>query len=76
MAPENPERITAIITQNGNAYEEGLSESWNPIRTYWQNPSSTNRDALRGFFSPETYLLAVRAWLHRSDAYFPGRLFA
>jgi pimeloyl-ACP methyl ester carboxylesterase len=54
MALKNPERITAIITQNGNAYEEGLSESWNPIRAYWQNPSSANRDALRGFLSPET----------------------
>jgi pimeloyl-ACP methyl ester carboxylesterase len=54
IALKNPQRITMIITQNGNAYEEGLSEGWNPIRAYWQNPSSANRDALRGFLSPET----------------------
>ena len=34
----HPERITAIISQNGNAYEEGLSDGWNPIRAYWQDP--------------------------------------
>lgn len=54
MALKHPERITAIITQNGNAYEEGLSDGWNPIRAYWNNPSSANRDALRSFLSPET----------------------
>ena len=54
MALRHPERITAIISQNGNAYEEGLSEGWNPIRAYWQTPSETNRSALRAFLSPET----------------------
>lgn len=54
MALKNPERITAIITQNGNAYEEGLSEGWNPIRAYWQDPSPANRDSLRRFLSPES----------------------
>ena len=54
MALRHPERITAIISQNGNAYEEGLSEGWNPIRTYWQTPSQANRDALRAFLAPET----------------------
>ena len=54
MALKNPERIAAIISQNGNAYEEGLSEGWNPIRAYWQNPSPANRDALRGFLSSES----------------------
>jgi pimeloyl-ACP methyl ester carboxylesterase len=49
-----PERITAIVSQNGNAYEEGLSDAWNPIRTYWREPSQANRDALRGLLSPET----------------------
>ena len=38
LATRHPERITAIISQNGNAYEEGLSEGWNPIRAYWQDP--------------------------------------
>jgi pimeloyl-ACP methyl ester carboxylesterase len=54
LAAKHPDRITAIISQNGNAYEEGLSEGWNPIRAYWQNPSPANRQALRSFLAPET----------------------
>lgn len=54
IAPKHPDRIVAIISQNGNAYEEGLSDGWNPIRAYWQEPSPTNRDALRSFLSPQT----------------------
>jgi pimeloyl-ACP methyl ester carboxylesterase len=48
-----PERVTAIITQNGNAYVEGLSEGWNPIQKYWKDPSEANRDALRDFLKPD-----------------------
>ena len=51
LAAKHPDRITAIISQNGNAYEEGLSEGWNPIRAYWQDPSPTNREALRAFLT-------------------------
>ncbi|HEX5459962.1 MAG TPA: alpha/beta hydrolase [Steroidobacteraceae bacterium] len=54
LAAKHPERITAIISQNGNAYEEGLSEGWNPIRAYWENASPANREALRAFLKPET----------------------
>lgn len=54
IAVKHPERITAIITQNGNAYEEGLSDGWNPIRAYWHDPSPENRTALRAFLKPET----------------------
>ena len=54
LAVKHPERITAIISQNGNAYEEGLSDGWNPIRAYWQDPSAANREALRAFLKPET----------------------
>ena len=54
IAVKHPDRITAIISQNGNAYEEGLSGGWTPIRAYWEEPSQANRDALRGFLSPET----------------------
>ena len=54
LAMRHPERITAIISQNGNAYVEGLSEGWNPIRAYWQDPSEANRTALRAFLTPET----------------------
>jgi pimeloyl-ACP methyl ester carboxylesterase len=53
LAAKHPDRITAIISQNGNAYEEGLSDGWNPIRAYWQEPSQANRDALRSFLAPE-----------------------
>lgn len=56
LALKHPERVTAIISQNGNAYEEGLSEGWNPIRAYWQNPSQANRDALRSFLQPEAII--------------------
>jgi pimeloyl-ACP methyl ester carboxylesterase len=54
LAVKHPDRITAIISQNGNAYEEGLSEGWAPIRAYWRDSSQANRDALRSFLTPET----------------------
>ena len=54
LAVRHPERIAAIISQNGNAYEEGLSDGWHPIRAYWQDPSQANRNALRSFLAPET----------------------
>jgi pimeloyl-ACP methyl ester carboxylesterase len=54
LAVKHPERVTAIITQNGNAYLEGLSDGWNPIRAYWENNSRANREALRQFLAPET----------------------
>jgi pimeloyl-ACP methyl ester carboxylesterase len=54
LAVKHPDRITAIVSQNGNAYEEGLSDGWNPIRAYWQEPSPANRAALRKMLAPET----------------------
>ena len=54
LAVRHPERVAALISQNGNAYEEGLSDGWNPIRSYWQDPSEQNRKALRGFLTPES----------------------
>ncbi len=54
LAVKHPARIAAIISQNGNAYEEGLSDGWNPIRAYWNDPSAANREALRAFLKPET----------------------
>jgi pimeloyl-ACP methyl ester carboxylesterase len=54
LALAHPERITAIVSQNGNAYEEGLSQGWNPIQKYWQEPTEANRAALRDFLTPET----------------------
>ena len=52
VAMAHPERITAIISQNGNAYEEGLSDGWNPIERYWRDPNDANRQALREFLTP------------------------
>jgi len=54
LAVKHPERITALVSQNGNAYEEGLSDGWDPIRAYWQDASPANREALRAFLKPET----------------------
>jgi len=54
LAMWHPERIVAIISQNGNAYKEGLSDGWNPIRAYWEDPSAANRSALRTFLAPGT----------------------
>ncbi|MGO8256053.1 alpha/beta fold hydrolase [Rhizobium ruizarguesonis] len=59
VAMKFPERVTAIISQNGNAYEEGLSDVWNPIRRYWSDPTTANRDALREIMKPA----AIR-WQH------------
>jgi pimeloyl-ACP methyl ester carboxylesterase len=53
LALAHPERIRAIISQNGNAYEEGLSQGWNPIQKYWKAPTPQNRAALREFLKPE-----------------------
>jgi pimeloyl-ACP methyl ester carboxylesterase len=53
LALAHPERITAIISQNGNAYEEGLSDGWNPIQKYWKEPNAENRAALREFLTPD-----------------------
>jgi pimeloyl-ACP methyl ester carboxylesterase len=54
LALAHPERVSAIVSQNGNAYVEGLSDGWNPIQRYWQEPSEANRAALRAFLAPET----------------------
>ncbi|MFJ9543398.1 alpha/beta fold hydrolase [Streptomyces sp. NPDC101225] len=54
LAVAHPERIAAIISQNGNAYEEGLSDGWAPVRAYWEDRSEANREALRAFLAPET----------------------
>lgn len=65
IAAKHPERVTAIITQNGNAYLEGVSEAFNPVQAYWANPSDENRNALRGFLAPETTFFQ---YTHGADA--------
>jgi len=54
LAVRRPEAITAIVSQNGNAYTEGLSDGWDPIRAYWKEPTQANRDAIRSLIQPET----------------------
>lgn len=56
LAVKHPEKISAIVTQNGNTYLEGVSEAFAPVQAYWNDPSQANRDALRGFLAPETTL--------------------
>ena len=53
LALAHPERVTAIVSQNGNAYAEGLSQGWNPIQKYWKEPTEANRTALRDFLTPQ-----------------------
>ena len=59
IATRHPERITAIISQNGNAYTEGLSDGWNPVQAYWKDPSQASREAIRMFLEPQTTI-----WQH------------
>jgi pimeloyl-ACP methyl ester carboxylesterase len=54
LALSRPDRVTAIISQNGNAYQEGLSDGWAPLQTYWKNPTLENREALRVLLTLET----------------------
>jgi len=51
LALHNQDNITGIISQNGNAYEGGLSKEWNPLQQYWKNPTDENREGLRSFMS-------------------------
>lgn len=53
LAVKHPEKIEALIIQNGNAYEEGLGEFWEPLRTYWSDPSENNKNALKKFLTIE-----------------------
>jgi pimeloyl-ACP methyl ester carboxylesterase len=76
LALRHPERITALVVQNGNAYEEGLKQFWNPIKAYWADGSEAHREALRAGLTlaatKSQYLdgvhdasrVAPDAWLH------------
>lgn len=66
LAMAHPERVTAIVSQNGNAYLEGLSDAWGPWQTYWREPTPEHREACRESLSADT----IRDWqyLLGSDA--------
>ena len=54
LALKHPEAVTGLIVQNGNAYDEGLKEFWDPIKAYWADGSDAHRQALKGLFTLET----------------------
>ena len=70
LAARHPERITAIISQNGNAYTEGLSDGWAPVQAYWRDPTPANREAVAAMVPPETTIWQYTHGVPDDD---PGR---
>lgn len=64
LAMRHPERISAIVSQNGNAYVEGFSDEWGPWEAYWREPSAANREACRPSLAPDT----IRTWQYGTGA--------
>jgi pimeloyl-ACP methyl ester carboxylesterase len=64
LAMRHPERVSAIVSQNGNAYVEGFSDEWGPWEDYWREPSAANREACRRSLAPET----IRKWQYGTGA--------
>ncbi|MGC0054722.1 alpha/beta fold hydrolase [Brucella pituitosa] len=64
LATRHPERVSAIISQNGNAYVDGFSDQWGAWETYWREDSEANREACRASLSPET----IRSWQYGTGA--------
>lgn len=64
LATRHPERVSAIISQNGNAYVDGFSDQWGPWETYWRDASDANREACRPSLSPDT----IRNWQYGTGA--------
>ncbi len=71
LAMAHPERVTAIVSQNGNAYEEGLGDAWAPIRRYWSDPSAANRNAIRGALTAEGMKHEYSVGMSSSDVVAP-----
>ena len=65
LAMAHPERVTAIISQNGNAYIEGLSDAWEPWRAYWADPTPEHRAACRISLDPDA--IRTGQYLHGAD---------
>ena len=64
LAMAHPERVTAIVSQNGNAYKDGFSDQWGAWQAYWRDPSAANREACRASLSPDT----IRDWQYGTGA--------
>jgi pimeloyl-ACP methyl ester carboxylesterase len=60
LASRHPERVQAIITQNGNAYEEGLQSSLDPMREYWKNPSEENEENISKLLAVKNQYVCIR----------------
>jgi pimeloyl-ACP methyl ester carboxylesterase len=71
LAMGHPERVTAIVSQNGNAYEEGLGDAWAPLRRYWSDPSLANRNAIRGALTAEGMRREYSVGMPNSDVVAP-----
>src|SRR5580692_9248717 len=71
LAMAHPDRVTAIVSQNGNAYEEGLGDAWAPIRRYWSDPSAANRNAIRGALTAEGMKHEYSVGMSSSDVVAP-----
>jgi pimeloyl-ACP methyl ester carboxylesterase len=71
LAMAHPERVTAIVSQNGNAYEEGLGDAWAPLRRYWSDPSDANRNAIRGILNAEGMKHEYSVGMPNSDVVAP-----
>lgn len=67
LALRAPERISALIVQNGNAYEEGLSREWEPLQAYWREPSAARREQLRGWLGADATRLQYTAGLSEAQ---------
>jgi pimeloyl-ACP methyl ester carboxylesterase len=64
LAMRHPEKVSAIISQNGNAYVDGISDEWGPWEAYWRKPSAANREACRASLAPDT----IRNWQYGTGA--------
>ncbi len=71
LAMAHPERVTAIVSQNGNAYEEGLGDAWAPLRRYWSDPSAENRNTIRGALTAEGMRREYSVGMPNSDVVAP-----
>src|SRR5882762_11575286 len=71
LAMTGPERVTAVVSQNGNAYEEGLGNVWAPLRRYWSQPSADNREAVRALLNPEGLRWQYTAGVSNPDVIAP-----